>query len=88
MEMEMELKSSADKVWGAVIDSSELFPKIFPEQFKSIEVVEGDGKTVGSIRLLKYAEGKIHGWSTSLFRIMFSIFEVEKVFGEQISSSS
>ena len=61
MEMEMELKSSADKVWGAIGDSNELFPKIFPEQYKSIEIVEGDGKTVGSIRLLKYADGKIIG---------------------------
>ncbi|XP_010928576.1 MLP-like protein 423 [Elaeis guineensis] len=56
-EMEVEVKSSADKFWGALRDSTDLFPKIFPEQYKSIEIVEGDGKSAGSIRLLKYTEG-------------------------------
>ncbi|KAF8390368.1 hypothetical protein HHK36_024893 [Tetracentron sinense] len=57
LEMEVEVKSSADKFWEAISDSATLFPKIFPEQYKSIEIVEGDGKSVGSIRLVKYAEG-------------------------------
>jgi len=74
--MEMELKSSADKVWGAIGDSNELFPKIFPEQYKSIEIVEGDGKTVGSIRLLKYAEGKIMGGALPYLKL--SSFELGK----------
>ncbi|KAG1364061.1 MLP-like protein [Cocos nucifera] len=55
--MEVEVKSSAEKFWGALRDSTDLFPKIFPEQYKSIEIVEGDGKSAGTIRLLKYAEG-------------------------------
>ncbi|ONK69487.1 uncharacterized protein A4U43_C05F23460 [Asparagus officinalis] len=37
MEMEVEtLKSSADKFWGAIRDSNSLFPKIFPEQSRSL----------------------------------------------------
>ncbi|XP_038975320.1 MLP-like protein 423 [Phoenix dactylifera] len=56
-EVEVEVKSPADKFWGALRDSTDLFPKIFPEQYKSIEIVEGDGKSVGTIRILKYAEG-------------------------------
>ncbi|KAK1316148.1 hypothetical protein QJS10_CPA05g01912 [Acorus calamus] len=57
LELEVVTKSSADKFWGAIRNSSELFPKILPEQFKSIEVVEGDGQSVGSVRLVQYAEG-------------------------------
>ncbi|KAK1269186.1 MLP-like protein 423 [Acorus gramineus] len=57
LELEVVTKSSADKFWGAIRNSSELFPRIFPEQFKSIEIVEGDGQSVGSVRLVKYAEG-------------------------------
>jgi hypothetical protein len=56
VELVVEVKSSADKMWTALRDSTELFPKIFPE-YKSIETVEGDGKSVGTVRLIKYAEG-------------------------------
>ncbi|OVA16280.1 Bet v I domain [Macleaya cordata] len=56
IEVEVEVKSSADKFWEAITDSAVLFPKIFPEQYKSIEILEGDGKSVGSIRLLTYGE--------------------------------
>ncbi|GJN26945.1 hypothetical protein PR202_gb14914 [Eleusine coracana subsp. coracana] len=52
-----EVKSPADKLWAALQNSTELLPKIFPELYKSIETVEGDGKSVGSVRLLKYADG-------------------------------
>ncbi|KAL8137738.1 hypothetical protein V2J09_003739 [Rumex salicifolius] len=55
--VEVELKASADKFWAAIRDSANIFPKAFPEQYKSIQVIEGDGKAVGSVRLVKYAEG-------------------------------
>ncbi|KAK1296867.1 hypothetical protein QJS10_CPB15g01825 [Acorus calamus] len=57
LELEVEAKSSAEKYWKAIRDSSVLFPKIFPEQFKSIEIIEGDGQSIGSIRLVKFTEG-------------------------------
>lgn len=57
VELVVEVKSPADKLWAALRDSTELFPKIFPEQYKSIETVEGDGKSAGTVRLLKYTEG-------------------------------
>ncbi|XP_006652389.1 MLP-like protein 423 [Oryza brachyantha] len=57
VELVVEVKSPADKLWTALRGSTELFPKIFPEQYKSIETVEGDGKSAGTVRLLKYAEG-------------------------------
>ncbi|CAL5016492.1 unnamed protein product [Urochloa decumbens] len=56
-ELVVEVKSPADKLWTALRDSTELFPKIFPQQYQSIETVEGDGKSAGTVRLLKYAEG-------------------------------
>ncbi|KAL5216294.1 hypothetical protein ABZP36_007695 [Zizania latifolia] len=57
VELMVEVKSAADKLWTALRESTELFPKIFPEQYKSIETVEGDGKSAGTVRLLKYTEG-------------------------------
>ncbi|XP_010272006.1 PREDICTED: MLP-like protein 423 [Nelumbo nucifera] len=57
IEIAVEVKSPADKFWGAIKESTKLFPEIFPEQYKSIEIVEGDGQSVGSVRLIKYAEG-------------------------------
>jgi hypothetical protein len=59
-ELVVEVKSPAEKLWAALRDSTELFPKIFPQQYKSIETVEGDGKSAGTVRLLKYAEGTCH----------------------------
>ncbi|XP_074555884.1 MLP-like protein 423 [Curcuma longa] len=56
-ELDVEVKSSTDKMWEAIRDSTKLFPKIFPELYESIETVEGDGKSAGTIRLLKYAPG-------------------------------
>ncbi|WVZ86005.1 hypothetical protein U9M48_032854 [Paspalum notatum var. saurae] len=55
-ELVVEVKSPADKLWAALRDSTELFPKIFPEQYKSIETVEGDGKSAGTVRVLNYTE--------------------------------
>lgn len=57
LDVEVELKSPADKFWNAIRDSTTLFPKAFPHQYKSIEVLEGDGKSAGSLRLINYADG-------------------------------
>lgn len=53
-EVEVEVKSAPEKFWKAIRDSTDLFPKVFPEQYKSIDILEGDGKSVGSIRLVNY----------------------------------
>lgn len=57
LDVEVELKSNADKFWECIRDSSTVFPKALPHQYKSIQVLEGDGKSVGSVRLIHYAEG-------------------------------
>ncbi|KAJ8773825.1 hypothetical protein K2173_008288 [Erythroxylum novogranatense] len=57
LDVEVEIKSSADKFWQCIRDSTTVFPKAFPEAYKSIEVLEGDGKAVGSVRLITYSEG-------------------------------
>eukprot|EP00262_Sarcandra_glabra_P009457 TRINITY_DN23855_c0_g1_i1.p1 TRINITY_DN23855_c0_g1~~TRINITY_DN23855_c0_g1_i1.p1 ORF type:complete len:168 (-),score=32.54 TRINITY_DN23855_c0_g1_i1:228-683(-) len=56
IEVEVELKSPADKFWGNIRESTQ-FPKIFPETYKSVEIVEGDGKSAGTITLFKYVQG-------------------------------
>ncbi|KAE8687994.1 MLP423-like protein [Hibiscus syriacus] len=57
LEVEVELKSPAEKVWGIIRDCTTIFPKALSHDYKSIEVLEGDGKAPGSIRLINYAEG-------------------------------
>ncbi|PIA46406.1 hypothetical protein AQUCO_01500148v1 [Aquilegia coerulea] len=56
LEFELEVKSSVDKFWGGMKDTTVIFPKIFPNRFKSIEVIEGDGVNVGTVRLVKYSD--------------------------------
>lgn len=59
LEVDIELKSNVDKYWQTIRDSTTIFPKAFPHDYKSIEIIEGDGKAPGSIRHFTYAEGKI-----------------------------
>ncbi|XP_077237813.1 MLP-like protein 423 [Tasmannia lanceolata] len=56
LQLDIEVKSSAEKFWGSMRESATLFPKAFPELYKSIEILEGDGKDVGSIRLIKFQD--------------------------------
>lgn len=60
IDVEVEVKSPVDKFWNGIRDSINLFPKASPNEYKSIEVVEGDGKSVGSVLLIKYTEGNVH----------------------------
>lgn len=57
LSVEVDVKSVADKFWNSMRDSTIIFPKAFPHDYKSIEVLEGDGKAVGSVRLITYSEG-------------------------------
>lgn len=58
LHVEVELKSVAEKVWETIRDSTKIFPQALSHDYKSIEVLEGNGKAPGSIRLINYAEGK------------------------------
>ncbi|KAL2349381.1 hypothetical protein Fmac_003381 [Flemingia macrophylla] len=57
LEVDIDLKSNPDKYWLTLRDSTEIFPKAFPHDYKSIEILEGDGKAAGSVRHITYAEG-------------------------------
>lgn len=56
--VEVELKSSAQKIWEAINDLPNFAPKAFPHVFDSIVALEGDGNSAGTIRTIKYAEGR------------------------------
>ena len=57
LEVEVEVKSTADKFWGIIQDSATIFPRAFPHDYKSIQILVGDGKAVGSVREISYGEG-------------------------------
>lgn len=57
--VEVEVKANADKFWEALRDFICIFPKAFPNDYKSVEVLEGDGIVEGSVRLITYGEGII-----------------------------
>lgn len=66
IEVDIELKTPADKVWSSIKDLAVQFPKIFPNIFRSIEILEGDGKSAGSLRQVIYqpaGEGNKHFFS-------------------------
>ncbi|XP_020216161.1 MLP-like protein 423 [Cajanus cajan] len=57
LEVDIDLKSKPDKFWETIRNSTDIFPKAFPTDYKSIDILEGDGKAAGSIRHITYAEG-------------------------------
>ncbi|GLJ28463.1 hypothetical protein SUGI_0559940 [Cryptomeria japonica] len=54
---EAEMNVPANQMWKAFENSASIFPKLMPKHFKSIDVLEGDGISPGTIRLVKYGEG-------------------------------
>ncbi|KAG8366185.1 hypothetical protein BUALT_Bualt17G0050300 [Buddleja alternifolia] len=54
-EVEIELKCIAEKFWDSIKNTPKHFPKAFSDTFERIEVLEGDGLSVGSVFLVKHA---------------------------------
>ncbi|XP_059305164.1 MLP-like protein 423 isoform X1 [Lycium ferocissimum] len=57
IELQAEIKSSPEKLFNVYKNKTFLLPKISPHKLQSIKVLEGDGKSVGSIRLWTYNMG-------------------------------
>ncbi|KAL8196539.1 hypothetical protein R6Q57_024834 [Mikania cordata] len=57
LNVEVKVKSDADKFWEAIMDSATIFPKACSDLYKAVEVVEGNGRSVGSVRVVHFAEG-------------------------------
>ncbi|XVE74685.1 hypothetical protein DITRI_Ditri12bG0037100 [Diplodiscus trichospermus] len=55
MEVQVEVKSSADKFYDILRNKLHLVPKISPQQFKNGKVVQGDWNTQGSVREWTFA---------------------------------
>ncbi|KAK4423809.1 MLP-like protein [Sesamum alatum] len=55
-EVEIELKSNAEKLWSALKEHVTIFPKAAPDKYDIVEVLEGDGLSVGSVVLFKKTE--------------------------------
>ncbi|KAK1437816.1 hypothetical protein QVD17_03614 [Tagetes erecta] len=57
LDVEVKVKSGAEKFWNSIMDSASIFPKVCSDLYKTVEVVEGDGRSVGSVRMVHFAEG-------------------------------
>ncbi|KAM0058884.1 putative Bet v I/Major latex protein [Helianthus debilis subsp. tardiflorus] len=59
LDVEVKVKSNADQFWNAIMDSANIFPKVCSDLYKTVELLEGDGRSVGSVRMVHFAEGII-----------------------------
>ncbi|XP_051145565.1 MLP-like protein 43 [Andrographis paniculata] len=57
LEVEAEIKSCPDKLFDVYKNKAYLMPQICPDKIHSIQVLESDGKSVGSVRLWTYVMG-------------------------------
>ncbi|XP_073302206.1 MLP-like protein 423 [Primulina huaijiensis] len=55
--VEFEAKSDAQKIWDFVKNFHIICPQAFPQLYDSVEVVEGDGNSSGTVRIIKYVPG-------------------------------
>ncbi|XP_020589031.1 MLP-like protein 423 [Phalaenopsis equestris] len=86
LETEVEVTSPADKFWGSIRDSTELFPKIFPQHYQSIKVIEGDGKSDGNksaidmvagVPFVKFAKEKVEFVDDANKQVKYSVIDGE-----------
>ncbi|XP_057477458.1 MLP-like protein 423 isoform X2 [Actinidia eriantha] len=57
LEHQIEIKSSPDRFFDIYKNKTYLMPKISPDNIQSIQVLEGDGRSVGSVRMWTYILG-------------------------------
>ncbi|PIN09120.1 hypothetical protein CDL12_18296 [Handroanthus impetiginosus] len=57
LELQTQISSSPDKIFDIYKNKTYLMPNITPDKLLSIQVLEGDGKSVGSVRLWTYVMG-------------------------------
>ena len=59
LDVEVKVKSNAEKFWKSIRDSATIFPKVCSDLYKNVEILEGDGHSIGSVRVVNFAEGII-----------------------------
>ena len=57
IEVQLEIKSSAEKFYEVFRSKQYLLPKICPDVVKNIKLIEGDWESVGSIKEWAYVAG-------------------------------
>ncbi|KAK6922219.1 Bet v I/Major latex protein, partial [Dillenia turbinata] len=57
IDLQAQIESSPNRLFDIYKNKSNLLPKICPHRVQTIKVLEGDGKTVGSVRLWTYVMG-------------------------------
>ncbi|KAK6134139.1 hypothetical protein DH2020_032089 [Rehmannia glutinosa] len=57
LELQTQIRSSPFKIFDVYKNKTYLMPKISPDKLKTVEILEGDGKSVGSVRLWTYVMG-------------------------------
>ncbi|GFP90821.1 mlp-like protein 423 [Phtheirospermum japonicum] len=57
LELQTQIRSSPFKLFDVYKNKINLMPKICPDKLKRVDILEGDGKSVGSVRLWTYVMG-------------------------------
>lgn len=70
MSVEVEVKAPAKKIWEALRDFIHIYPQAFPGDYESVQVLEGDGVAVGSVRLIHYGQAGSESVRVSKERIV------------------
>ncbi|KAG6552219.1 hypothetical protein Mapa_006067 [Marchantia paleacea] len=60
-DVEFVLDVPASRLWAAMKDGSKIFPKINPQIFGSIAIVDGTDGEVGAVRLIKFGSAAPEG---------------------------
>ncbi|KAK9106083.1 hypothetical protein Scep_022927 [Stephania cephalantha] len=66
IDVESEISCPADKMYDLLKNQLTQLPVIFPEIYKNAQVLEGDGKSLGSVRRWTYV---IHHTSDEILEV-------------------
>nr|USU81828.1 MLPL3 [Nepeta sibirica] len=69
IEVEIELKTPSDKLWKNLKEFVFFFPKALPHMFEKIDVIEGDGRSVGSVFVATVKPSELYPVVTTKERI-------------------
>lgn len=84
--VEFEAKSDAQKIWDFVKNFHIICRKAFPQVFDSVEVVEGDGNSTGTVRVIKYVPGTCFNANSLIDNPLKIIFH-QRIYSPKLSSA-
>ncbi|KAG6396514.1 hypothetical protein SASPL_142665 [Salvia splendens] len=83
-ETEIELKTSPEKLWKNLKEFVTLFPKAMPDLIEGIDVIEGDGRSVGTVYVATFKPTEVSPVATIIKERLEIVDDEKKIWGYRV----